>query len=78
MDPHGAVAYLALKDSLKDGEQGILLETAHPAKFLPVMKPLVQDFPIPERLAELAEEHAFFHDTPAEFEALKSFMFEQY
>ena len=78
MDPHGAVAYLALQDSLGEGEHGILLETAHPAKFLPVMKPLIQDFPIPERLAELDEEPAFFHDTPAEFEALKSFMFEKY
>jgi threonine synthase len=34
LDPHGAVAYRALKDRLNSrGGRGILLETAHPAKF---------------------------------------------
>ncbi|MDR1370706.1 MAG: threonine synthase, partial [Dysgonamonadaceae bacterium] len=33
LDPHGACGYLALKDGLKNGETGIFLETAHPAKF---------------------------------------------
>jgi threonine synthase len=35
MDPHGAVGYLALKDYVKKnpGNQGVFLETAHPAKF---------------------------------------------
>lgn len=34
LDPHGAVAYRALEDKLNaDGGRGILLETAHPAKF---------------------------------------------
>jgi threonine synthase len=33
LDPHGAVAYRALKDKLNSGGRGILLETAHPAKF---------------------------------------------
>ncbi|BFP42436.1 threonine synthase [Flavobacteriaceae bacterium GF1] len=40
MDPHGAVGYLGLKRYLKDHPNwhGILLETAHPIKFLPVVK----------------------------------------
>ena len=33
LDPHGACAYLALKESKKAGETGIFLATAHPAKF---------------------------------------------
>ncbi|MCM1521327.1 MAG: threonine synthase [Muribaculaceae bacterium] len=33
LDPHGATALAALKRSLKDGEKGIFLETAHPSKF---------------------------------------------
>jgi threonine synthase len=34
LDPHGAVAFRALSDKLKsDGGRGIVLETAHPAKF---------------------------------------------
>lgn len=38
-DPHGAVGYLGLeKYELQDNEQGIFLETAHPIKFLDVVK----------------------------------------
>ena len=32
-DPHGACGYRALKEGLKQGEVGVFLETAHPAKF---------------------------------------------
>lgn len=40
MDPHGAVGYLGLKRYLKDHPNwhGIFLETAHPIKFLPVVR----------------------------------------
>jgi threonine synthase len=33
LDPHGACAYLALKEGKKPGETGVFLATAHPAKF---------------------------------------------
>lgn len=33
LDPHGACAYLALKEGKKPDETGIFLATAHPAKF---------------------------------------------
>lgn len=33
LDPHGACGYMALEDGLKDGEVGVFLATAHPAKF---------------------------------------------
>lgn len=38
LDPHGACGYQALKDQLQDGENGIFLETAHPAKFKDVVE----------------------------------------
>ena len=40
MDPHGAVGYLGLKHHMQrhSGYFGIFLETAHPIKFLPVVK----------------------------------------
>lgn len=34
LDPHGACAYMALKDGLKRNETGTFLETAHPTKFI--------------------------------------------
>ncbi|MFV0483986.1 MAG: threonine synthase [Bacteroidales bacterium] len=33
LDPHGAIGYKALMQNLANGETGIFLETAHPAKF---------------------------------------------
>ena len=51
LDPHGACGYQALKDGLGDGETGIFLETAHPAKFKQVVDAICGgDIAIPERL----------------------------
>lgn len=33
MDPHGATAYVALREDLEEGEKGIFLATSHPAKY---------------------------------------------
>lgn len=51
-DPHGAVAYRALKERLHPGECGIFLETAHPAKFTETVEEIVGKgrVPMPERL----------------------------
>lgn len=38
LDPHGATAFRALKDDMKDGEVGIFLETAHTSKMARIMK----------------------------------------
>ncbi|MEL6124606.1 MAG: threonine synthase, partial [Bacteroidota bacterium] len=56
MDPHGAVGYLAAKEYQKQnpGCHVIILETAHPAKFLPVMNPILGEIDIPDRLAQLS------------------------
>lgn len=51
MDPHGTCGYLSLQDFLKEGETGIFLETAHPAKFKEKVDEILSiDIPIPIRL----------------------------
>ncbi len=54
LDPHGAVAYRALKEQLQPDELGIFLETAHPAKFTETVEEIVGkgNVPMPERLLE--------------------------
>ncbi len=55
LDPHGACAYQALRDGLHDGEAGIFLETAHPAKFLDTVERITgRTVDIPESLQEFA------------------------
>lgn len=52
LDPHGACGYRALKEQLKEGETGVFLETAHPAKFKDTVSSILdRDIEIPERLA---------------------------
>ena len=50
-DPHGACGYRALKEGLKDGEVGVFLETAHPAKFKDTVDRILGgDIEIPAKL----------------------------
>lgn len=54
LDPHGAVAYLGLKDFQKayPGFNGVFLETAHPGKFGKVVEEaLGEPLPLPEKLS---------------------------
>ncbi len=55
-DPHGAVGYLGLQAYLENNPDmlGIFQETAHPAKFLDVVEPVIGNaIPVPDKLAEL-------------------------
>ena len=55
-DPHGAVAYRVLQANLRDGEQGIFLATAHPAKFREALAPaLGREIPLPKTLSDLLD-----------------------
>ncbi len=50
-DPHGACGYRALKEGLKEGETGVFLETAHPAKFKDTVDRILGDnIEIPAKL----------------------------
>lgn len=52
LDPHGAVAFRALKEMLQPGETGIFLETAHPAKFKSTVEDITgKEIEIPQKLA---------------------------
>lgn len=54
LDPHSAVGWRVLRDTLRDGETGIVLGTAHPAKFAEVFaERLGVEIPLPEALARL-------------------------
>ncbi len=58
IEPHGAVGYLALSRYLTQhpNHTGIVLETAHPAKFLDDMEEILQQsIEIPQRLSILAK-----------------------
>ena len=58
MDPHGAVGYLALQSFLgkEPNVTGIILETAHSAKFQKEVEAILQQtIEIPKRLADLAD-----------------------
>lgn len=52
LDPHGACGYRALQEGLHEGEVGVFLETAHPAKFKGVVDGITGgDVEIPAPLA---------------------------
>lgn len=73
-EPHGAIAYLALKEYQKTHDcQGIILETAHPAKFHDVVEPVIgQKVEIPNRLQEYMTRTKVATLIAPTFEALKA------
>ncbi len=59
LDPHGAVGYLGLQEFLKNNPNfyGILLETAHPVKFLDTVEEAIgQKVPVPDAIQGLMEQ----------------------
>ncbi len=77
MDPHGAVGYLALETYLQTHPQaqGVILETAHPAKFKEdVEKILGEPTDIPERLAILTNKPKQATTMPNDFSVFKNWL----
>lgn len=78
LDPHGAVGMHCLQSYQKHinpNTRGIVLETAHPAKFINDVKRILGfDPPIPERLAALENLTKSSQKLPASFFALKDFL----
>ncbi len=73
IDPHTAVGLLGLRDALKrrPGAQGIVLATAHPAKFAEVVEPLIGTrIPIPPGITQLMERPRLAIEIPPEASAL--------
>jgi threonine synthase len=78
-EPHGTIAYMALKEYQKNNDcQGIILETAHPAKFHDVVEPVIgQKVDIPERLQEYMEREKVSKLIDNKFSSLKDYLFSQ-
>lgn len=54
-DPHGICGFMALEEGLRDGETGVFLETAHPAKFTgTVQRAIGHEIGLPENLCKFA------------------------
>jgi threonine synthase len=77
LDPHGAVGYDALDQYLKEhpSENGIVLETAHPIKFLDVVEPIIDEqIPVPSSIEETLTRKKESFVISNEYESLKSFL----
>lgn len=78
LEPHAAVAHKVLAASLQDGEFGIFLGTAHPAKFKSeVDQTLGIDLPLPQTLAERMTMPLDKKLMAADFATLKSYMLDE-
>ncbi len=81
IEPHGAVGYLALKEWQKSNPntQGIILETAHPSKFIDdVESVLGKSIEVPERLAILSERKKESLLMNTDFDSFKKFLLNNY
>ena len=78
LDPHGACGYRALKEGLKNGETGVFLETAHPAKFKEKVDDILHiDIKIPSRLAEFMKGKKQSIEMNNSFAEFKEFLLNQ-
>ena len=78
MCPHTAVGYLGLQDYLAEQDQsvyGVILATAHPAKFLDVVEVAIeQPYPLPDSLQALLHQHKQAVTLAGQYEALKQYL----
>jgi threonine synthase len=74
-EPHAAIAYRAVSHDLEEGEIGLFLGTAHPAKFRETVENVLGNpISLPKPLADVAGEDSLAIDLPATYEALKQHM----
>ena len=74
-DPHGACGYRALETGLKEGETGVFLETAHPAKFKSTVESIIgHEIEIPQKLAEFMKGTKQSIQMPKNFEDFKEYL----
>ncbi len=78
-DPHGATGYRALEEDLQDGEVGVFLETAHPAKFTETVEKIIGagNVPLPEKLAEFMKGEKLSIPLSKEFDNFRDFLLKQ-
>jgi len=74
-EPHAAIAYRLLRDQLQEGEFGLFLGTAHPAKFKESVEAILgQALPLPQALADRAGLPLLSHAMQADFAPLRAFL----
>jgi threonine synthase len=74
-EPHAAVAYKALQYNADEGEFGVFLGTAHPAKFKEVVESILgQPIGLPKELADCASESILSKDMAADFSDLREYL----
>lgn len=82
LDPHGAVGYLAWKkyrEHSKSAALGIVLETAHPAKFLEDVELILgQKIEIPEALQKLQAQKKTSVQMPADYAAFRAWLVDSF
>ncbi|MFT3753325.1 MAG: threonine synthase [Paludibacter sp.] len=75
LDPHGAVGYRALQESLSENEIGVFLETAHPAKFLETVEGIIgEKVEIPQKLQEFMKGEKKSLPMAKDFQSFKSYL----
>lgn len=78
LDPHGACGYQALADSLQEGETGVFLETAHPAKFKETVDRILNtDIEIPGKLREFMKGEKQSISLDKDFESFRVYLLAQ-
>lgn len=76
-DPHSALAWRALTDSLEEGETGVFLCTAHPAKFRETIEEtLDRSIALPEELQQVTQKEVLSISMPADFGSLRDYLLE--
>jgi threonine synthase len=77
LDPHSAIAWLALQDRLVDqpDARGVFLATAHPAKFREVVEPAIgRSIELPRALADAISRPRHSISMPGDYDALEDFL----
>lgn len=78
LDPHGACGYQALEATLRPGETGVFLETAHPAKFKGTVDQILgADIEIPAKLRAFMAGQKQSIELSKDFEGFKRFLLAQ-
>ena len=78
LDPHGACGFRALQEGLREGETGIFLETAHPAKFKDTVEHIIgQPVDIPDKLRVFMQGTRRSVPMSKDFPAFKDYLLRQ-
>ena len=78
LDPHGACGFRALSEGLREGECGVFLETAHPAKFQATVENIIGgSVDIPEKLAAFMKGEKKSIPMGKDFAGFKAYLMKQ-